>query len=147
MRVRFSVISTVLDRSGSGDIGINTLLHSIFYLRVALLAILGESVEHVGDHVADLAELGGAESAGRAGGRSDADAAGLDRGQRVVGDAVLVAGDAGALERFVGILAGHAERRQVDQREVRVGAARDDVAPRSFSVAASTLAFSMIAAA
>ena len=53
---------------------------------VALLAILAQALEHVGDHVADLAELGGAEAAGGAGGRADADAAGLDRRQRIERD-------------------------------------------------------------
>eukprot|EP01035_Chromulina_nebulosa_P032523 gene32523-43451_t len=97
-----------------------------FDLAVAGLAILAQAVEHVGDHVADLAELGRAEAARGAGGGADADAAGLGRRERIVGDAVLVAGDAGALQCLVGVLAGHAERREVDQREMRVGAARDD---------------------
>ena len=60
-------------------------------------------------------------------GRADADAAGLHRRQRIERDAVLVAGDAGAFEALVGILAGEAERAQIDQREVGVGAAGDEV--------------------
>ena len=90
-------------------------------------AILREPVEHVGDHVGDVAELGFAEASGGARRRADADSAGLHRRQRVERDAVLVAGDAGVLEALVGILAGQAERPKVDQREMRVGAAGDEV--------------------
>src|SRR3546814_4597995 len=46
---------------------------------VAVLTLVAQRLEHVGDHVADFLELGDAEAARRAGGRSDADAAGLDR--------------------------------------------------------------------
>ncbi len=64
-----------------------------------MLTLGAKAIEHVGDHVADLAEFGDAEAARGAGRRTDADAAGLGRRQRVERDAVLVAGDAGALER------------------------------------------------
>src|SRR3546814_5773619 len=71
---------------------------------VAVLTLVAQRLEHVGDHVADFLELGDAEAARRAGGRSDADAAGLDRRQRVEGDDVLVESDRAALERLVGEL-------------------------------------------
>ena len=51
----------------------------------------------------------------------------LHRRQRIERNAVLVAGDPGMLEAFVGILAGQAERAQVDQRQMGVGAAGDEV--------------------
>jgi hypothetical protein len=41
--------------------------------------------------------------------------------------AVLVAGHVRPLERLFGVLAGHALGPQVDQHQVAVGAARDDV--------------------
>ena len=88
-----------------------------------------QPIKHVRDHVGDVAELGLAEATGRAGWRADADAAGLDRRQRVEWDAVLVAGDAGALEALVGVLAGEAERTKIDEREVRVRATRDKIGP------------------
>src|SRR3989344_1492554 len=59
---------------------------------VAMLALIAQRFEHVGDHVANVLELGDAETARRARGGADADAAGLDRGQRVEGHAILVAG-------------------------------------------------------
>ena len=78
---------------------------------------------------ADLAELGLAEAAGGAGGRAEADARGDGRLLGVEGDAVLVAGDVGAPERLLGGLARHALGAQVDQHQMVVGAAGDDVEP------------------
>ena len=93
----------------------------------AILTLGPETLEHVGDHVGDVAELGDAEAAGGAGRRADADAAGLDRGQGIERDAVLVAGDRRALERLVGVFAGDAQRPEVDQCEMGVGAAGDEI--------------------
>src|SRR5690242_12465474 len=62
---------------------------------------------------------------GRAG-RPHADAAGGERRQRVERDGVLVQRDADVVARGLGVGAGDVERPQVDQREVRVGAAGDD---------------------
>src|SRR3546814_11904134 len=45
----------------------------------------------------------------------------------VEGNAILVAGDRATFERLVGVAAGDAERTQVDEREVGIGAARDDI--------------------
>ena len=101
--------------------------HPFAHLRlgrfIALFAIGVEAFEYVGDHIGDVAEFGDPEAAGSARGRADADPAGLYRRQRIEGDAVLVAGDRGALQRLVGILAGDAERTKVDQGEMCVGAA------------------------
>ena len=46
---------------------------------------------------------------------------------RVEGDAVLVAGDVGAAQRDLGRLAGELLRAQIDQHQVVVGAAGDDI--------------------
>ena len=110
-------------------------------------AVVLETVEHVGDHVRNVAELGLAEAARRSSRGADADAAGLDRRQRVKGNAVLVAGDAGALEALVGVLAGEAERPKVDQREMRVGAAGDEVRAALLEAARSVLALAITALA
>ena len=56
----------------------------------------------------------------------EADAAGDERRLRILGNGVLVDGDAGVAERLLGHLAGEALGTEVDQHEVRVGAARDD---------------------
>src|SRR5207253_2915362 len=50
-----------------------------------------------------------------------------DRGQRVEGNAVLVAGDAGVLEAFVSVLAGEAEGTKIDESDMRIGASSDKV--------------------
>src|SRR5690606_35388943 len=94
---------------------------------VAMLALVAQGFEHVGDHVADFLKLRDTETARRTGRRADADAAGLDRRQRVERNAVLVAGDRAALERLVGVAARDAERTQVDEREVGVGSASDEI--------------------
>ena len=104
-----------------------------------------QPVEHVGDHVGDVAELGFAEAARGAGGRADADPAGLDRRQRVERHAVLVAGDPGALEALVGILAGEPEGTEVDEREVRVCAARNEIGAALLEASASVFALAMTA--
>src|SRR3546814_1347332 len=59
-------------------------------LGVAMFALVAQRLEHVGDHIADFLELGDAETARGARGRTDADAAGLDRRQRVEGDAIQI---------------------------------------------------------
>src|SRR3546814_8171657 len=84
-----------------------------------MLSLVAQGFQNIGDHIADGLEFGDTEAARRAGGRSDADAAGLDRRQRIKGDAVLVAGDRAAFQRLVGVAAGDAQRTQVDQRQVR----------------------------
>src|SRR4029079_2922305 len=60
------------------------------------------------------------------GGGADADAAGLEDGEGVEGDAVFVDGDAGFIEDFLGDLAVEVFRPEVDEHEVVIGAAGDD---------------------
>ena len=74
-----------------------------------------------------LAALGLAEAAGGDRRRADAQAAGDKRRARIVRHRVLVDGDVGAAQRRIGRLAGDALLDQVDQEQVIVGAAGDDV--------------------
>src|SRR3954452_3725470 len=98
-------------------------LHQRLYLlangrldhRVLVAALLRQHVEHLDDHVADLAEFRDAEAAGGAGRRAEPHARGDHRLFRVERDAVLVAGDMRAAERDLGHLAGQALRPQIDQ--------------------------------
>ena len=115
------------DRSGSGAQGFDARLHRRFDLAVAFLAILAQAVDDLGDHAADLAKLGRAEAAGGAGRRAEADAGGDERLGRIVGDRILVAGDRGAIERLLRGLAGRLLGPQVDEQQMIVGPARDDV--------------------
>ena len=75
----------------------------------------------------DGAHLVRPEAARRRGRRPDADAGGRVRRQRVEGDGVLVDRDADLVEEVLGLLAGDTQRRDVDEHEVVVRAARDDV--------------------
>src|SRR3546814_14312332 len=75
---------------------------SDLHLAIAAFRATGlQPIEHIGDQVADLAELRHAEAACGACGRADADAARLGGRQRIEGNAVLVAGDRSE-ERRVG---------------------------------------------
>ena len=67
-----------------------------------MLALVAKPFEHVGDHVGDVAKLLRSEAAGGPGRGADPDSAGLDRGQGIERDTVLVASDGGPLERLVG---------------------------------------------
>ena len=69
---------------------------------------------------------GSLHAGGGDGGGAEAEAAGDERLLGVVGDRVLVAGDPGAVERLLRHLAGDAERAEVDEHQVVVGAAGDD---------------------
>ena len=69
------------------------------------------------------------ESAGRHGRGSDSDAARDERALRVVGDGVLVARDARAVEPVGHVLAREVFRAQVDEHEVIIGAARNERQP------------------
>src|SRR3546814_12156380 len=68
-----------------------------------------------------------AEAARRACGRTHADAACLRRRQGIAGYAILVASNGGTLKRLIGILSGDAQRPAIDESEMRVSAARNDV--------------------
>src|SRR5262249_787774 len=75
--------------------------HLRLALGVPVRAVLGDAVEHVGDQVADLAELGDAEAARRAGRRPQTHARRDGELLRIAWDAVLVDGDAGAVEHLL----------------------------------------------
>src|SRR5262245_23892353 len=80
--------------------------HRAFDDRIRLDVLARKGIEHFGDHLADLAELGDGEGARGAGRRAEADS-GCDGGLLgIVWDAVLVAGHMGASERRLGHLAG-----------------------------------------
>src|SRR3546814_20854144 len=79
------------------------------------------------DLVADLLKFRYAEAARRACGRTHADAACLRGRQGISGYAILVASNGGTLKRLIGILAGDAQRPEIDESEMRVSAARNDV--------------------
>src|SRR5579883_3166266 len=94
--------------------------------RFAVIAPRHRGLEHLDDHAADFAELLLAEAARRRRWRAEADARGDRRLLWVEGDAVLVAGDAGAPESRLGELAGQPLRPQIDQHEMRIRASRND---------------------
>src|SRR3546814_3220743 len=66
-------------------------------------------------------------AASRHGRRADAQAGGDEGLLRVVGDGVLVDGDVGLAERGFGVLAGDVLADHVDQHQVILGAAADDL--------------------
>src|SRR5262249_33333391 len=67
-------------------------------LGIAVGPVLGNAVQHIGDQMADLAELRHAEAARRAGRRAQPHARGDGVLLGIARDAVLVDGDAGAIE-------------------------------------------------
>ena len=76
---------------------------------------------------ADLLEFGDAEAAGGRRRRAETKARGDERLFRIEGNAVLVAGDGGADQRLFRDVALEALRPEVDQHQMVVGAAGDDV--------------------
>src|SRR3546814_8927987 len=86
-----------------------------------------QPAQHAADEGAHLLELAAAEAARGRRRRAEADAGSDRRLFRIEGNAVLVAGDARAVEALLGDVAGQPLRPQVDQHEVVVGAAGDDV--------------------
>src|SRR5262245_11460017 len=93
-------------RAGSGGVDgeaggepLHLLAHGGFGARILLCAPLRQGLEHFGDHLADLAELGDPEAPGRAGRRAEPDAGCDGRLLGVERNAVLVARDMGASER------------------------------------------------
>ena len=123
---RLPPASSLIDREAVGERP-HLLLHRRLDQRRRAVRRLRHRVEHLGDQLADLLELGDAEAARRAGRRAEPDAGGDERLLRIVGHAVLVAGEAGADERLLRDVALEPLRPQVDQHQVVVGAAGDDV--------------------
>src|SRR4051794_6138222 len=97
--------------------------------RILIAALLRQYVEHLDDHVANLAEFREAEAPRRAGRRAEPHAGSDHRLRGIERNAVLVAGGVRAAQRDLGDLAGQALRTQVDQHEMIVGATRDDIEP------------------
>ncbi len=97
--------------------------------------VVGAVSEGLVDPESDLAHLGFAHAASGEGRRADADSRGLERRVDVVGDAVLVDGDARFAEGELGFRAEHAGgvagAEDVDEHDMVVGAAGDD-APAGF---------------
>ena len=92
-------------------------------------SLLEKAVEHFNDVLPDQTELGFAETTRRAGGGAKAHA-GSDEGfLGIEWNAVLVAGDVGATECGFGALTGGVLGTEVDQHQMVVGAARDDIEP------------------
>jgi hypothetical protein len=100
-------------------------------------------IEHVGDQVGDLLGLDLGEAARGHRRRADADAAGDEGLLRIVRDRVLVDGDVGAAQDRFGFLAGDVLGLQVDQEDVRLGAAGNDAQAALFSTLAITWALSI----
>src|SRR5262249_42834907 len=118
--------SSLVDRE-SADQTFHLFGYPLFGLDVLFKAAARERVEHFGDQAANLSEFGDAETAGRAGRRAEPHARG-DRGLfRIEWNAVLIAGDAGAPERRFRDPAGQALLAQIDQHEMRIGAAGNDI--------------------
>ena len=76
---------------------------------------------------ADLLEFGDAKAARGRRRRAQTQTRGDERGFRIEGNAVLVAGDGGADQRLLGDVALEALGPQIDQHQMVVGAAGDDV--------------------
>ena len=87
-------------------------------------------VESLGDPCRDGAHLGLFHAARGECGRADADAGGLERRIGVLGNGVLVDGDAGLAEGELGFGAEDAFLEDIDEHEVVVGSAGDDAEAR-----------------
>ena len=88
--------------------------------------VVATIVERFGEQVGDLEHLFFFHAARGDGGRADADAAGFEDRLGVERDAVLVHGDAGAIENLLRFFAVDVLRAKIDEHEVIVGAAGDD---------------------
>ena len=88
-------------------------------------------LEDVDDQLGDLVELVVAEAAGGQRRGAEADAGGVPGAVGVGRDRVAVGDDAGVEQGRLGLPAGEAERRDVEQHDVVVGAAGDQRARRA----------------
>src|SRR3954451_21949275 len=116
----------LVDREAVGE-RLHLLLHGRLDQWRAAVRCLGDRVQHLGDEVADLLEFGDAEAAGGRRGGAEPQARGDERLLGVGRDAVLVGGDGGADQRLLGNIALQALRPKVDQHQMVIGAAGDDV--------------------
>src|SRR6185312_13031223 len=102
-------------------------LDALLGCRIARLAVGGKPVQHRCHQAADLLELGNAEATGRRRRGTETDAR---RHRRLLGierHPVLVAGDVCAAEALLGDVAGQLLGPQIQQDQVRIGAAGDEI--------------------
>src|SRR5580692_7981095 len=114
------------------DQSLHLLAHARFRQRILVDAVLRQRIKHFGDHVANQPELGNAEATGGAGRGAEPHPRCHGRLFRIERNAVLVAGDVGAAERGFRHFSGQALFAQVDQHEVGIGTAGDDIEPAGF---------------
>src|SRR6266567_5820987 len=124
-------VSSVVNRKSAYE-SPHLLAHGTFGYRILLNALVRERVEHLHDQLAHLLELGDAETAARPGGSAEAHPRRDRRLLRIERNAVLVAGDAGASKRQFGHFAGQPLGPQVNQHEMGIGAAGDDIETSRF---------------
>ncbi len=87
---------------------------------------VGTVVESLGDPGGDAVHLWLSHAARGEGGRTDANAGGLEGWVRVVGNGVLIDGDAGLAEGVFGFRAKHAAGEDIDEDDMGVCASGDD---------------------
>src|SRR4030095_16854611 len=114
-----SLFQPLIDREPPAQLP-HALAHRLLY---GAVVVRSQPIEHAHYHLPELATLGRSESARRDRRRSQPDARSDRRLLRIEGDAVLVAGDAGALQAVGGRLARQLLRPEIDQHQMRVGAA------------------------
>src|SRR5579883_2218337 len=122
-----SSCSSTVDRKPRQE-GLDLAAHGSLDEAVRVSALLRQHVEDLCNQCADLAKFRDPEAAGGAGRRAQPDAGSYGGLFRVERNAVLVAGDVRTAERRLGGLAGEPLGPQIDQHEMRIGAAGDNVA-------------------
>src|SRR6478672_6116248 len=95
MRAQRTAHSLALINGKAGAELANAFVHSLLHRAVVFEAIGPQPIQDVGDHFRNFAKFDHAEAAGGRSRGADTNAAGLDRRQRVEGNAILVAGDPG----------------------------------------------------
>src|SRR5579871_2098813 len=118
----------LVDREAVGErphLALDRFLHE----RRGAVRRLRSRVEDFGDETADLLELGDAEPARRAGRRAKPDPRSDEGLFRVIGHAILVAGEPGPDERLLRQIALEPLRPEIDQHQMVVGPSRDNIEP------------------
>src|SRR3984957_3860593 len=99
------------------------------FASTATFPVRRQAVQDLHGHSSYVGEFLRAEAARRGGWRSQTNP-GCDKGLlRIERNAVLVAGDVGAVERRLGRLAGQALRGQIDQHQMVIGASGHKLVP------------------
>src|SRR5262249_38427327 len=105
-----------------------TLAHA--RLDCAVIRCFGrQRAQHLNDPVSDGPKLAGSETGGRCRGCAEANPRGNRRLLRVERNPVFVAGDSGSPETRLRVPPGQPQRPQIDEHQMRVGSARDDLKP------------------